>query len=168
MPLLLTAALLLTASCGSSRKLSEEQLAEQARIAALVNDRLDGRQYRIYVDYMMPRRGSGQSIIDPYCITVDGDKINSYLPYIGVAYSVPYGGGKALNFEDDIDQYAEKAGRKGTRSIVFSTDNGEDLIVYYIDVYEGGRADITVRCRNRDDISYRGNLDPDSYPKQGK
>ena len=159
--IVLMAAALLLPSCAALRQSPEEE----ARIAALVNQRLDARQYRSYVNYMTPRRGPGKSITDPYCVTVDGSKLNSYLPYFGVAYSLPYGGGKGLNFEDTIDDYIDYGWQKGRRMIAFSTDNGEDVIVYTLTIYEGGSADVNVHCRNRDDISYRGSLDPDSYPK---
>lgn len=157
---LMTAVLLLPA-CSAFRRTPEEE----ARIAALVDQRLEARRYRIYVDYMIPHRGPGKSITDPYCITVDGEKLNSYLPYFGVAYSLPYGGGKALNFEDTIDEYIDYGWQKGRRMIAFSTNNDEDIIVYTLTIYDGGSADINVHCRNRDDIKFRGSLDPDSYPK---
>lgn len=159
-------AVLLVSGCGSLRRSSEERQAEEARVAALVQQRLDARQYRIIIDYMLPRRGSGKTITDYYSLTVDGSKIDSHLPYFGVAYRVPYGGGKSLVFEDDIEEYTEDFSRKGRRTIVLSTDNDEDFIIYTLTIFDGGEADIHVRCRNREDISYRGRLDPDAYPKE--
>ena len=131
----------------------------------MVWERLDARRFRIYIDYMMPLRGRGKAITDSYSLTVDGNKVSSYLPYFGTAYSVPYGGGKGLVFDDDIDSYVEDNSRSDRRIIQFSTNNGEDLLVYTVTVFDTGTADIHVNCRNRDDISYRGTLDPDAYPK---
>ena len=168
--LLLIAAVLLVAGCSSLRqspeqKRAEQKRAEQERIAALVAERLDARRFRIQIDYMLPLRGRGRAITDSYSLTVDGNKVNSYLPYFGTAYSVPYGGGEGLVFEDDIDSYAEDRSRPDRRIIQFSTNNGEDLLVYTLTVFDTGTADIHVNCRNRDDISYRGTLNPDAYPK---
>ena len=163
--LLLIAAVLLVAGCGSLKQNAEQKRAEQERVAALVGERLDARRYRIYIDYMMPLRGRGKAITDSYCLTVDGNKVDSYLPYFGTAYSVPYGGGKGLVFEDEIDSYVEDFSRADRRIIQFSTNNGEDVLVYTLTVFDTGTADIHVNCRNRDDISYRGSLDPDTYPK---
>ena len=163
--LLLIAAVLLVAGCGSLKQSSEQKRAEQERVAAMVWERLDARRFRIYIDYMMPLRGRGKAITDSYSLTVDGNKVSSYLPYFGTAYSVPYGGGKGLVFDDDIDSYVEDNSRSDRRIIQFSTNNGEDLLVYTVTVFDTGTADIHVNCRNRDDISYRGTLDPDAYPK---
>lgn len=160
-PLILLA-VVLTAGCASLRQTPEEK----ERIATLVDQRLNDRQFRIDVDYMTPRRGSGQAVTSSYSLTVDGTEVNSHLPYVGVAYSVPYGGGKVLTFKDDILEYADSGWQKDRRQIAFSTDNEEDLIVYTLTIYTNGRAYIDVRCRNREDISYRGMLDPDSYPKE--
>lgn len=163
--LLLIAAVLLVAGCGAFRQSPEQKRAEQERIAALVSERLDARRFRIYVDYMIPLRGRGRAITDSYSLTVDGNKVDSHLPYFGTARSVPYGGGKGLVFEDDIDSYVEDFSRADRRIIQFSTNNGEDLLVYTVTVFDTGTADIHVNCRNRDDISYRGTLDPEAYPK---
>lgn len=154
-------AALLTAGCAALRQTPEEQ----ERIAQLVDQRLNDRQYRIDVDYMTPRRGSGKAVTYSYSLTVDGTTVDSHLPYAGVAYSVPYGGGKVLTFKDDIDEYVDGGWQKDRRIISFVTDNDEDVIVYTLTVYTNGRAYLDVRCRNREDISFRGNLDPDSYPK---
>lgn len=163
LPLILIAAVaLLTAGCASLRQTPEEK----ERIAELINQRLDQRQFRIDIDYMSPRRGSGQAVSYSYSLIVDGTTVNSHLPYVGVAYNVPYGGGKVLTFKDNIDEYVDSGWKKNQRQIAFSTNNDEDTIVYTITVYDNGRAYIDVQCRNRDNISYRGNLDPDKYPEE--
>ena len=150
----------LASGCASLKQTPEEK----ARIAQLVNQRLDEHRYQINIDYMTPRRGSGKAVSYSYTLTVDGTVVDSHLPYAGVAYDVPYGGGKVLTFKDDIDEYADSGWRKDRRTIAFSTNNEEDIIVYTLTVYENGRVYIDVHCRNREDISYRGTLDPDSYP----
>ena len=151
----LIAAALLAAGCGALRQTPEEQ----ARTAELVDQRLDARDYRIDVNYMISLRGGGKAV-SGYSIKVDGTVIESHLPYAGVARNVPYGGGKVLSFEDDIDEYADSGWRQnGERIIVFSTNNDEDIIVYTLTLFTNGQADIQVHCRNRDDISFRGTLD---------
>ena len=155
--LLLVAAAILTAGCGALKQTPEEK----ERIARTVDQRLNDRQFRIEIDYMNPRRGSGKAVTSSYSIRVDGTEIDSHLPYFGVAYDVPYGGGKVLTFKDEIDQYADGGWEKNCRKIVFSTNNDEDIIVYYITVYDNGRAYVDVRPRTREDISYRGYLNTD-------
>ena len=157
-------AVLLAAGCGILHQSSSEKKAEEARVASLVQDRLDARQYVVTIQFMQPRRGASQAVTSPYSITVDGAHLKSHLPYVGVAYSVPYGGGKVLNFESEIEEYAEDTSRSDRRVIVFSTDNEEDYLVYQLTVFKNGRADLQVSAKNRESISYRGFLDPDTVP----
>lgn len=155
----------LAAGCGVLSQNATERRAEEARVAALTQQRLDARQYRIAIEYMYPTRGASRYVGgDSYSLTIDGDKINSHLPYTGVAYQVPYGGGKVLNFEDTIEEYVEEAAASDRRVFVISTDNDEDFLVYQLTVYDNGKADLLVRAKNREQISYRGHLDPDAFP----
>jgi hypothetical protein len=49
---------------------------------------------------------------------------------------------------------------------VIGTDNEEDYVVYRIEIYDNGKADIRVRSQHRDQIDYRGNLDPNTDPSK--
>ena len=89
---------------------------------------------------------------------MEGDKINSHLPYQGVAESVPYGGGKVLNFEDTIDSFVEESGHSDRRVFEIKTDNDEDVIVFQLTVFDNGKADLQVRSQHRDAINYSGHL----------
>ena len=153
----IVSALLLAVGCGALGQTPEAREAE----AEQIRQRLDNRSFVIDVNYMIPLRGPGKTLTSPYSITVDGDVIYSHLPYIGVAYNVPYGGGKVLNFKDDIDEYADSGFQNGRRTIVLSVDNDEDILVYTITLSDNGKADVHIRCRNRENISFRGELDPD-------
>ena len=144
----------LLCACGTLRQTPEEK----RHIAEEVAKRLDAREYRIEVDYMSPVRGAGRAVSGGYSVTVDGNVVNSYLPYEGVAYNIPYGGGKGLIFKDGIVEYTDRGWSRGARVIVFSTNNGEDSIEYTLTIFDNGSADIHVRCRIRDSISYRGTL----------
>ena len=158
----LVVAVVLAAGCGILRQSSEEKRAEEARVAAQVQERLDARQYQVSIQFMHPRRSAMQAVTSPYSITVDGTHLRSHLPYIGVAYNLPYGGGKGLTFESEIEEYAEDDSRGDRRLIVFSTDNEEDYIIYRLTVFRNGSADLEVSSKNRESISYRGFLDPDA------
>jgi hypothetical protein len=158
----LVVAVVLAAGCGILSQSSEEKRAEEARVAALVQKQLDARQYVIAIEFVRPRRGGSQPVNTPYSITVDGTKLKSYLPYFGVVYDVPYGGGKGLNFDSEIDEYGEDFSRRDRREIIFTTDNGEDYLVYRLTVFNNGRTDVTVTARNRESIGYSGHLDPDA------
>lgn len=148
---------LFSVACGTLSQTPEERRHNEE----LVLQRLDNRSYTIDINYMIPLRGPGRALTSPYSITVDGTTIISHLPYIGEARNVPYGGGKVLNFKDQIDEYADTGFQNDRRKIVFVTNNDEDIIMYTILISGNGNATVSVRCRNREDISYRGTLDPE-------
>ena len=162
----LVVAVLLAAGCGILHQSSEEKRAEEARVAALVQEQLDAQRYEITIQFMQPRRGVSQAVTSHYFIRVDGTHFRSSLPYVGVAYNLPYGGGKGLSFESEIEEYVEDNSRADRRRIVFSTDNEEDYLVYRLTVFNNGSADLEVSSRNRESISYRGFLDPDTFPDE--
>lgn len=157
--LLLAASLLIACACGPLSQTPQEKAAEAARIESAVRDSLDARKFTISVNRMHPRRGQSKALSSPYSLRVDSGRVYSYLPYAGVAYSVPYGGGKALNFDADILEYREDQPRPDRRVIIFSTDNGEDHLIYTITVFDNGKADIDVRARNREGIGFSGEVD---------
>ena len=161
---IIVSALLVAVGCGTLGQTPEDRQAEAEQIRQL----LDSRTYVIDITYMIPLRGPGRALTSPYSITVDGTVIHSHLPYSGVAYNVPYGGGKVLNFKDDIDEYADNGYQDGRRTIVLATNNDEDILLYTISVSDDGRADVHVRCKNRENISFRGTLNPDGEVPSAK
>lgn len=149
----------LAAGCGVLHQNAAARKAETARVAALVQKCLDERKFEVEIEYMNPLRGPGRSVVGSgYSLTVEGDKINSHLPYQGVAESVPYGGGKVLNFEDTIDSFDEESGHSDRRVFEIKTDNDEDVIVFQLTVFDNGKADLQVRSQHRDAINYSGHL----------
>ena len=155
----LLALVVLAAGCGVLHQKSTERKAETARVAALVQQQLDARKFTVEIEFMSPLSGPGRSVVGSgYSLTVEGDKIISHLPYQGTAYSVPYGGGKVLTFEDEIDSYVEEPAESDRRVIVISTDNDEDVVEFRLTVFDNGKADLQVNCRQRESISYSGQL----------
>ena len=150
---ILSAAVLMLCGCASLRLTPEEQ----ARIAEQVQENLDNRTFEIDVDQMIPTRGRSQHVTN-YSLKVDGDKLVSHLPYIGGAWNLPYGGGKGLSFESKISDYIETYPKADRRQIMLATNNGEDYLVYTITVFNGGKATIDLRTRNREPISYYGTV----------
>ena len=149
----LLAALFSLPACGISAKTPKEKEAE----ARTIRKMLDERSYQIDVNYMIPQRGVAQSV-SSFSLAVDGSSIVSQLPYAGQAWTIPYGGGKGLNFEGKIDSYEDKGSLKDGRTIVIGVKNDEDSYVYTLTVYDNGTVYIHVACRNRDSINFSGNI----------
>ncbi len=150
--LLLLAASVVMAACVT---LTPEQ---KAQLAQAVNKALDEHHYTIDIRTMTPNRGVTKNVTSNWSLEVKGDTLISYLPYVGRAYNVPYGGGKGLNFSAPIKKYQESKGKKDDRLINIEVDNENDTYIYTLTVFDNGRADIDVQSRERDFISYSGEM----------
>ena len=147
------------ASAAPVQAQKKDKEAEKARTEQAVKEALEARRYHIDVNYMTPMRGRARALTDNYSLTVRGDSVLSYLPYVGQAYSVPYGGGKALNFDARIQTYEMKDGKKGRKEIRFTTTNDEDSYTYQLTVYPDGGTQIRVLPTRRQSISFNGEMD---------
>jgi len=146
---------------GCSTMTKEEKAAEAARVEQAVADSLSEGHFKINVNWMMPLRGGAKNLSYGYYVKVDGNQLDSYLPYFGEVRYVPYGGGKGLNFEDEISYYTVNQA-SDRYEVVLSVTNEEDTYLYYITIFPNATASISVRGRNRDAINYRGELDTTS------
>ena len=138
---------------------AEERAARAAEQSAKVTKALEARDYKIAVNRMYPMKGSSRSVSYGYSVEVRNDSLISCLPYFGGAYNVPYGGGKGLNFSERIGSYRESQKNKGERQIEINVTNEEDTYIYLIKVFSNGNSSIDVTSRQRDHISYSGELE---------
>lgn len=138
---------------------SEERAAQKAEHAKKVVAALNKKAYTISVDRMYPMKGSPKNVSYGYSVEVRNDSLISYLPYFGRAYSVPYGGGKGLNFSECIGSYRESQKVEGQRYIEIEVKNDEDSYLYTIEVFDNGRSSINVQSRQREPISYSGEVE---------
>ena len=135
----------------------EERAARKAELAKNVTAALNARKYKIDITRMIPSKGPSKSV-SSYSIEVRNDSLISYLPYIGRAYSVPYGGGNGLNFAAPISNYKESTKKNGMREIEISVTNSEDSYVYTLGVFDNGSSSLDVQSRQREQISYTGDM----------
>lgn len=162
----LIAVLAAAASLCSCGVLTEQTSPEEQ---AMIKERIESKSFKVDINFMLPRRGPQQALTTPYSVTIDGGRIISHLPYIGEAWDLPYGGGKALNFESPIDEFSMSlAAFGGGRIIVVTTDNEEDYLQYRFEISLDGRVNLTVRSHHRETISYRGQVDPYTNPAEKK
>lgn len=145
--------------CACSSLTSAERAERDAKIAQPVEKALTERQYKVEIHMMYPRRGKAVNVTPDYSLQVKGDTLVSYLPYFGRAYNVPYGGGKGLNFTAPIKEYQAVKGGKGNTKILIRVDSEEDIVTYTLDVFPNGNTSIDVSARERESISYSGELD---------
>ncbi len=146
--------LVMLGSCASS----EERAAQKADFVRKVKAALDKRAYKISINRMLPMNGASKSVSYGYSVEIRNDSLFSYLPYFGRAYQVPYGGGKGLTFDAPIGHYQEAKAKNGSRQIDIELKNEEDEYIYHISVFENGSSSIEVQSRQRDPISYSGEV----------
>lgn len=161
--LLLLGMAIAIASCSTTMynadgtKMTKEQM--RAARAQHVRECIDNKDFKIVVDRMYPLRMPVKHLTSLYSLEVKGDTIVSYLPYFGRAYYVPYGGGKALNFTGIMDYCERQQGRNDETFIEIGVTNDEDTYVYLITIFDNGTTSIDVRARNREQISFSGEME---------
>ena len=148
-------ALVMLVGCATA----EERAARAAEQAKAVKAALQERNYQIAVNRMYPSRGASKSLSYGYSVEVRNDSLISYLPYFGRAYDVPYGGGNGLNFSGPIRNYQESQPKSNLRHIEIDVKNDEDIYLYTLDIFDNGSTDINVRSRQRDPISFSGEME---------
>ncbi len=150
-----TLTVLLTA-CGTGNGLTKAE--REAQVTRQVQEGLDTRHYTIAVDWMKPLGGMARHVTSNYELKVNGDEVDSYLPYVGEAYRVPYGGGKGLNFKGKIENYTITYPTSNRSHIEFMVNNGEDVYYFRIDVFNNGKSIIDIIAQERDAISFDGEM----------
>lgn len=108
---------------------------------------------------MQPMRGGSRNLTTNYTLEIRNDSVFSYLPYFGVAYNAPYGGGKSLNFNASITGYTTRALKKGKIQIDFKTRSDEDNYEYRLTIFPDGSTSIHVQPMNKQSISFTGEMD---------
>lgn len=130
--------------------------------AQAVEEAAEAHRFKIAIDYMNPLHGRAQALTTPYSVEVRNDSLFSYLPYVGKAYNVPYGGGKALNFDAPIVRYETRKDKKGRTEVCIRTRNEEDSYVYRFTIHPDGSTYLNVQPSYRQSIAFSGNLDMES------
>ncbi len=148
-------------ACAVSEQTKMERAAKKELLAKQVREGIEKQHFSVDVRIAHPLRGRPIHLSSPYDLEVKGDTIVSYLPYFGRAYSVPYGGGKGLNFLGRIMRYEVNAGRKGEYLVKMDVDNEEDHLLYLVTVFENGSANVDVSSKNRDRITFTGDFNPE-------
>ena len=139
--------------------MAQSRNEKKAQTERAVKEAIVAKQYKISVNHMQPMRGGSRTLTSDYSLEVKNDSVFSYLPYFGVGYSIPYGGGKGLIFKAPISEYKTEYLKKGKAGISFKTANEEDKYEYRLTIYPNGSASIHIQPTNRQAISFSGDMD---------
>lgn len=123
-----------------------------------IKELIENVNYTIEVNRAIPMSGRPVNLTSSYSLKLHGDSVFSHLPYYGRAYSVPYGGGDGLRFDEIVTDYSLSYNKKGTAEISFRAKTSEDNYTFNIQVFSNGSTTINVTPVNRQAITYHGDL----------
>lgn len=150
-------AALTLASCSTADKVARDERRREK--AGMVAESIESGRYRVGVRTAYPARGGAVQVTGDYGLEVSGDSVTVYLPYFGRGYTLPYGGGKGLNFKALTTEYDVRKMKRGRTRVEFSTRNDEDTYRFTVDVFDNGQVSIDVQPQQRSRISYSGELE---------
>lgn len=150
-----------------SRK--EKKAEREAKLVEQTKKLVAANAWHFDATNMLPSKGRSRSLTTSYSVVLKDDKVDSYLPYMGVAYSASYGGTDSpMIFEAPIEKYSVEDGKKGGYIIKFTAKNKNDVINYIFNVSSNGSTSLSVNSTNRQHISYHGDLVPIKEEKKDK
>lgn len=143
--------------CAASEAAKAAKAERLALTKGMIEDGLANRQYTIDIERAQPQVPvSDITLTSSYSVTVTGDTLKSDLPFIGRAYSIPYGGGNGLRFKAPITNYTMDNSHKDRHTIYIDAADIEDTYRYIITLFDNGSASINVMPRKRSSIEFTG------------
>ena len=148
----MSAAIVMLAVCGNLSSTAIKDLKGDELINAI-----EGQSFVMSANQMVPMGAPSKMLDGSNFVKIEGNTIESALPYFGRATSVPYGGGTALHFKAEILEYKIMTKAKSTMVYV-KTRNTEDVYEYNFDIYDNGTAYLSVNAINRDPVRFHGKI----------
>jgi len=94
------------------------------------------------------------------------DRIESYMPFFGTAYSgIGYGGDNGLKFDGKPENYSVTKGAKNYQ-VIASVKGTNDFYNISLSVSFDGSALLSINSNNRSSISYNGEISAPEKPKE--
>ena len=150
---------MLCAACATTEEARQRKQAQKEFVAQRIRQQINDMRFHIFVDMMHPTGYPARHLTSAYSLEVKDGTIISYLPYMGRAYNVPYGGGKALNFQEKISRSEVTQTQADRYQIVIDVTNDEDTYRYIIDTFDNGSTTIYVFARERESIIFSGRME---------
>jgi hypothetical protein len=124
--------------------------------AASVKKIVESKNFIFKAEYVYPQSGRSRYLASEYDVSVVNNKVVSYLPYFGRAYTAPVnpaeGGIKftSTKFDYSITQ------KKDKWEIRIKPRDVSDVQDMFLTVFDNGRAGLRVNNTNRQNISFDG------------
>lgn len=137
------------------RNLTKKERKQVAVLGAIAM-----KQWHVDISSMNTMRYGSRTVTSDFFLELRGDTLQSYLPYLGNAYTSTLASTVGLNFEEPVLSYKEsKPTSNKFTQIDIDVRTREDSYRYAIEIYDNGQAYIRVQSVNRDPISYDGTID---------
>ena len=141
----------------------KKQQAEKIRIIVA-----DSQHYVFVPQTAMPMSGGAKQLSYGYNLVISKDKLESYLPYYGRAYTADYGATKSpLDFTSTDFAYTITNRKKGGWEVLIEIRDIKEANKMQLTIYDNGSATLQVMSNNRQPISFSGNVEA-VKPKEEK
>lgn len=149
-------------SCGTS-----QSAAEKASEAQLLNEQIQKLNFKFSATYAYPQ-SYGSIYLSPYYdVKVSTDTVQAYLPYYGRAYTAPMNANEGgIKFVSTDFEYEIEQGKKsGNYKIQIRTKDTPRPFTLNFDLWDNGTARLDVQDRDRQNISFQGNIEAQKKPE---
>jgi hypothetical protein len=148
------AAVLMSACMTSAER--AQRLDEKARKVAQA---LTESRFTVLIHNMNTQRYGAHNVTSDFYLKLRGDTLESYLPFLGRAYSAPYGTpSQGLNFTSPVKKRIESVQKNGATRPELHVSSNEDQYRYQLDIFPNGQTYIHVMAQERDAVSFDGEL----------
>ena len=137
----------------------ERRAEREAALIEQTQNLIESENWQFEATRMLPSAGGSRSITSNYGVLFKTDMMESYLPFIGRAYSADYGSNQSpMIFESGVENYSVKEGRNGATIISFHVRNKSDRMDFVFNISPNGSTSLNVNSTNRGNITYHGNI----------
>ena len=153
--------LLIVFSSGFSQKVTRKERRDKTRSEKqhLIDNLVNNKEFVFVADRALPQSGSPVDLTtNANSLAFHPDKIVSYMPFFGRAYSVDYGGDAGIKFEAKPQEFTVKSiGKKGY-NVTATVTTTHDKFNLNLMIGPEGSSTLTIISNQRSTISYIGEI----------
>jgi hypothetical protein len=132
-----------------------------------IKNMVDSQHFDFVAQTVTPLRGGFRNLTSAYDVSISKNKMVSYLPYFGRAYSAPIDPSKTgLDFTSVNFSYSVMPGKKNSWDVVIKPKDNTDVQQFLFTIYDNGSANLSVNSNSRDAISFSGYIQKEGKKKK--
>lgn len=139
----------------------------QERTPSAMKSLVDSQNYIFRAETAVPQSGGTRMLSGGFDLRVSPEKITSYLPYFGRAYSpsLPSEGGikfTSTEFDYDLKQNKERW------EVQIKPRDAQETYILNLTIFDNGRASLQVTSTNRQAITFHGQVSDNPTAQEAK